>query len=257
MLKSLYESGTAFYTFPGCPDFDIVASIRYKLKDSFQFAPLLISVKARVVFTPTDAAANCVTMEDKLTDALNATETCHRGLCIVMVIGAAAVSDDGDRSLKQEDIQNLFADKTVAENSGKMVMAKVLRIRNDDVFGITNAMLDATSDSQEMSEVFASHSFVKAHVYDSSELLGKKSSDLLVIESSELLVKKSSELLVKKSMRKKRSKTREACVFMKTLVTQLRLKVTQLRPKENDNDNDDSGKVCLSQSFIFISWLLF
>jgi hypothetical protein len=70
LLMNMYESGTAFYAFPGCPDFDIVAAIRYTVykgdKSTFAFAPLLISVKALDELAPGDASANCSTMEKKL-----------------------------------------------------------------------------------------------------------------------------------------------------------------------------------------------
>jgi hypothetical protein len=46
LLEYLYKSGTAFYAFPDCPHFDIVASIRYVHKGSLLYAPMLISVEA-------------------------------------------------------------------------------------------------------------------------------------------------------------------------------------------------------------------
>jgi len=129
LLKSLYESGTAFFAFPNCPDYDILASIRYSNKGRDRFAPLLISVKARDVFNPGDAEKNCSNMEEKLKRT-----GCHRALALVLVIGSSVPSNDNLRKLATNDIVKLFDQKKFNKN---MVMAKVLRVGIEDAFGIS------------------------------------------------------------------------------------------------------------------------
>jgi hypothetical protein len=162
MLEYLYKSGTAFFAFPDCPDFDIVASIRYSIDDEkYAFAPLLISVKTRE-FCPSDADSNCRDMERKLRQA-----GCHRAMGLVIVISSPTESNDKVRTLKTKDVADLFDMKGFGENK---VIAKVLRVDVNDKFGISRAIVEATTDGQEMQEIYASHWMVRAHANDSPGL---------------------------------------------------------------------------------------
>jgi hypothetical protein len=193
LLEHLYKSGTAFYTYPCCPAFDIIASIQYMHNNEFHYAPLLISVKARNSFYPCEAEANCCVMEDGLIKT-----GCFRALCIVMVMAATNVSEYGSRLLKKEDIEDLFA-----AGKKKMVMAKVLPVRNDDAFGISQTIIEATSDGQQMSEILASHHSIIPHANDSSY----------------------GPLTVSCAMRnpRKRSEYNEAAILLETLVKEFKV----------------------------------
>ena len=50
--------------------------------------------------------------------------------------------------------------KRLLENK---VVSKVLRIPEDDTFGVTRAFLTATTPENEISECFSSHAFFRAH----------------------------------------------------------------------------------------------
>jgi hypothetical protein len=190
MLKYLYESGTAFFSFPNCPDFDIVVSIRYVHNSTVCFAPLLISVKACDVYSPRDAESNCKMMEKKLRKT-----GCHRALGLVIVIGSSVKSNDLSRKLRTKDIMDLFSNDGMEESK---VIAKVLRVDVNDAFGISRAMIDVTSDGQEKSEVFNSHWMVRAHANCSEYKFAPC------------------------SMRKNKSRKRESYVFLSTLTKQLK-----------------------------------
>lgn len=153
LLEGMYISGTAFYTFPVCPHFDIVGSIRYFHEGKCCYAPLLILVKAKRTFSESDANANCLQMENGLKGA-----NCHRALCIVLVIGSDRLSDYEERILKKEDIEVLFA-----HGKGNRVMARVLKKERNDVFGISSMMFEATSVGDEISEMYSSHRFIRSH----------------------------------------------------------------------------------------------
>jgi hypothetical protein len=196
LLKHLYESGTAFYAFPDCPDFDIVAAIRYTINkkgdpETFSFAPLLISVKAKEKFSPGDATLNCQAMEQKLKNT-----NCHRGVGLVVVIGSSYSPDDKLRKLKTSDITGLF--DSSGFNKAK-VIAKVLRIPIDDQFGISRALIELTSAKEEFTEIFSSHDYVCAHATDSQNPLSPEN-----------------------AMRsEKMNWTRSSCQFLSTLIEQL------------------------------------
>jgi hypothetical protein len=190
LLESLYKSGTAFYAYPTCPDFDIVASIRYLRNSTQIFAPLLISVKARDEFCPDDACSICTNIERTLKKT-----SCHRALGLVIVIGASKKPDDTSWSLTTNDVFTLFDKKNFGQNMG---IARVLRIPIDDSFGISRALVEGTSDGKEMSEILISHSFIKLHA---------------TIEESEF---------VSRSMRKNKSPERKPYTFLTQLTKQLR-----------------------------------
>lgn len=193
MLEYLYESGTAFFAFPDCPDFDIVASIRYTIgKGKFAYAPLLISVKACDEFIPRDAKVCCSEMERKLkiTD-------CHRAMGLVIVITSPMKSNDNERTLKTKDVVDLFDMKGFGKNK---VIVKVLRVDIKDRFGISRAILEATTDGKEMQEIYSSHWMIRAHANDTPGLH------------------------IRNALRSAGTRIRKGFAFLETLVKQLLLR---------------------------------
>ena len=149
-LKNIYTSGTGFYVFPGCGIIDLVFALRLG-KTNFKYVPMFVSVKSHVYFGPGAAKKECERMKSKAEDmnfeGLGA-------LCILVVFGSSASSNDGKYALSWSSC------KAVASGS---VVSQVLRIPTNDVFGLSEAYLDLTTMQDEMSEVLASHSFLGAH----------------------------------------------------------------------------------------------
>ena len=63
------------------------------------------------------------------------------------------------------------------------IVAKAIRVPNNDVFGLTDAFRDMTPDSQVNSELFSSHSFLMAHREGTHEEL--QAEDALCASSGE------------------------------------------------------------------------
>lgn len=152
-LKYLYKSGTAFYVFAGCSVIDLVASIRITEGNQddtkTSYVPLLVSIKSHHYFSPGDAKAECIRMEAKA--SASGIET---ALCLLVLFGSTATSNDNELKLKIDDVSKLLNDK---------MLTRVLRILLNDEFHLSKAFLQLTSASQEMNEIFASHSFIRAH----------------------------------------------------------------------------------------------
>ena len=143
-LGHLYRSGTAFFTFSGCPLIDAV-SVLYNVGCK-QYAPLFISIKSTLYFSPQDAQNLCSEMEKKAKAG-----KVTKGLCLLVVYGSKTNSDDGDLRFSETKYAK------VAE--GNLVQA-VVRIPSNDSFGISDALARLTEDV-DIWEVHASHSFVK------------------------------------------------------------------------------------------------
>lgn len=157
-LKYLYESVTACYVFAGCPLIDMVASM--KITTEMQpvatcFAPLLFSIKSHY-FGPADAAFEC----ERMVNEARRSE-CKQALCILVVFGSPAVSDDGGWALD---------DTAIEEMLGNNVVARVLRIPFNDSFSVTDTFVKVTSGAVEIGEIFASHPFIRAHHSSPEEL---------------------------------------------------------------------------------------
>jgi hypothetical protein len=138
-----------------------------------------------------DADACCKKIEERL-DAT----ACHRAMGLVIVITSPTKSNDKLRKLETKDVADLFVMRGFGKNK---VIAKVLRIDVNDTFGISRAIIEATTDSQEMQEIYTSHWMIRAHANDSPGLE------------------------VRNSLRSPGTKIREGFAFLETLVRQLLL----------------------------------
>jgi hypothetical protein len=110
-------------------------------------------------FIPSDADACCKKIEERL-DAT----ACHRAMGLVIVITSPTKSNDKLQKLETKDVADLFDMRGFGINK---VIAKVLRIDVNDTFGISRAIIEATTDGQEMQEIYTSHWMIRAHANDS------------------------------------------------------------------------------------------
>jgi hypothetical protein len=147
-LEYLYESGTAFYVFPGCNTIDLVAPIKIQESTLCKHAPLVVSIKSHYYFSPKEARTECARMEEKATDA-----GIKSALCLLVVFGSPVNSNDGELALDPK--------AAVSELCAGKVVSKVLRIPTADAFGLSSAFAELMSHD-ELAEVFASHSFIRA-----------------------------------------------------------------------------------------------
>ena len=152
-LEIMYCSGVGYYVFAGCKTIDLVFALKITKADgSIQYAPMVVSVKAHAQFGPGAAKKECVSMEKKIPRQ-------HKGaaLCLLVVFGSSYRPTDFGKcgltssSCCEQDLLN-----------GEKI-AKILRVSDDDHFGLSRAFRDLTSMQEETMEVFASHSFLAAH----------------------------------------------------------------------------------------------
>jgi len=160
-LKRLYEAGTAFYTFPDCPLIHMVAPIRFvdphdKIqKDTRElglkhdtYSPLLISIQSHDACKPKDAIEMCEAALRQLEKV-----DCQRALFLLILLGPMAETDYGDYRLKEDDATALFEEKGC--------LARILCMPASETFGVSKTLALLTQPLQS-SEVYASHSFVRA-----------------------------------------------------------------------------------------------
>ncbi|CAJ1928170.1 unnamed protein product [Cylindrotheca closterium] len=163
-LSYMYASGTAFYVFPGCPIIDLVIPIKLSGQGKDYFAPMVISIKSRAYYSPEDARWECQRMTERFKrveegDDKEAFEFFPGALCLLVVFGSTAVSNDDDLTLDRSAISEL---------SKKNIVSRVLHIPEEDAFGgFCDTFRTLTSEiAFGSSEVFASHSFVRAYCKD-------------------------------------------------------------------------------------------
>jgi len=164
-LSYMYASGTAFYVYPGCPIIDLVTPIKLsggRGKD--YFAPMVISIKSHSYYAPAYARWECNRMKEGFKnvqegDGKEGLEFFPGALCLLVVFGSTAVSDDNDLTLNTS---------LVPELAKKKVVSRVLRIPEEDAFGgFCDTFHTLTSETTRgSSELFASHSFVRAYCND-------------------------------------------------------------------------------------------
>jgi hypothetical protein len=160
-LEYLYKSGTAFYVFPGCSIIDAVASIRCEIRNNGKlectYAPCFISIKSRKEVSKIKYL--CGNMTDAAMDA-----QCEHALCLLVLFGLDVKEPRSYTELVLKRPVNVAAELFPADNStGAKIVVKVLRIPENDHFGLTQACMDITSESEEISEIYASHSFFASH----------------------------------------------------------------------------------------------
>ena len=157
-LESLYKSGVGFYVFAGCSVIDLVFPLRLG-KD--KYLPLFVSVKSHVYFSPKAAKREC----DRMVEAVEASDKSEESnsgeklgaLCILAIFGSGSESQDAEYKLDPSCVQELVKGN---------VESKVLRIQDNDEFGISKAFLELTTPETEESEAFTSHSFIGLHCND-------------------------------------------------------------------------------------------
>mmetsp|Transcript_44278 Transcript_44278/g.107053 ORF Transcript_44278/g.107053 Transcript_44278/m.107053 type:complete len:823 (-) Transcript_44278:252-2720(-) len=155
-LEYIYKSGIAFYVYAGCDRTDIVAAIRKATPNDdgtsrYEYAPLFIQIKARKNVPPSAARSCCDSMAEKASDA-----KIKHALCLLVVFSSAAETEthlESDLHFTHKTSEELFKD-----DGGPI--KKVLRIPLEDRFGLSKAFVDLTSESTEISEIYASHSFI-------------------------------------------------------------------------------------------------
>ena len=168
-LKQIFESGTAFYACNNCPLIDIVVPLRIMRKgkdgdsySEFDYAPMLVSIKYHAKFSQKKAEAVCQAMnaqaiEDKL----------GKAFCLLIVFGSdmTAAPFTGNIAMEKDSVN-------VSELlKSDVIISKAVRITKD-AFGLNDAFHAMTSNAQISAELFASHSFLKAHGRDTEENKG-------------------------------------------------------------------------------------
>jgi hypothetical protein len=159
-LRHLYHSAIAFYVYPGCPLIDFVAPIKIQAPgtDHPTYVPLLVSIKSRGYYSPSDARHQCLAMKDKAIRSELKT-----ALCLLVVLGSTKNSNDRHMALNDAEsiVKSLVASK---------IVSKVLRIPSDDEFSISKHFRAATSDVEQVEELLASHAFIRAFDGDEEDL---------------------------------------------------------------------------------------
>jgi hypothetical protein len=159
-LRHLYHSAIAFYVYPGCPLIDFVAPIKIQAPgtDHPTYVPLLVSIKSRGYYSPSDARHQCLAMKDKAIRS-----NLKTALCLLVVLGSTKNSNDRHMALNDAEsiVKSLVASK---------IVSKVLRIPSDDEFSISKHFRAATSDVEQVEELLASHAFIRAFDGDEEDL---------------------------------------------------------------------------------------
>ncbi|CAJ1951736.1 unnamed protein product [Cylindrotheca closterium] len=184
----MYASGTAFYVFPGCPIIDLGIPIKLSGQGKHYFAPMVISIKSRAYYSPADARWECQRMTERFkrieeSNDKEVFEFFSGALCLLVVFGSTAVSDDNNLTLGHSAIREL---------AKKKVVSRVLLVPAKDAFGgFCDTFCTLTSKiTFGPSEVFASHTFVRAYCMDDNmEELNSRAAlrSLPGTEESELL----------------------------------------------------------------------
>ena len=157
-LRYLYKSAVAFYLFPGCSVIDVVGSIRLGQHDEEDqadvYVPLLVSIKARTYLSEAAATELVRSMVERAEGA-----NLGGALCLVLVFGSHSRQSEGDTTLPVNVGEDLWA---------KKIVSCVVRVPMDDDFGLSSVFADVCSAS-ELSELLASHPFIRAHANDDDE----------------------------------------------------------------------------------------
>jgi hypothetical protein len=140
-LEQLYKSGTAFYGYPGCDGYDLVACIRLSNAHEVMYVPLVVSISS--------AADVSFDQMSELQDALGSTDVTF-GMGILLVFGAPTNLPTETSLLSKADVNVLLQKQSVV---------KVVSVPTNDPFGITDFLL-TTSFGPVKSEVTSSHSFL-------------------------------------------------------------------------------------------------
>ncbi len=189
VLKDMYTAGIAYYTYPNCPVFDMVASIRLTAKDmSFCYVPMLISIS-----TKSDSAANSIALKN-LTQVFNETKTFGLGIRLVF----DKPHGNSSEILSPEDVK-------IVLNGGNV--SKVVVVPRDDQFGIVASLLDIVSFGPVEAEIDSSKYFLRTKKlrsrYDQAQLLRKNEKSQMKKYLKGAIDKKIPDSKVRKGRKKK------------------------------------------------------
>eukprot|EP00980_Cylindrotheca_fusiformis_P028881 scaffold22665_cov94-Cylindrotheca_fusiformis.AAC.2 len=142
-LETMYKSGKGFYVSQGCKTIDLVFPL--KIGDS-QYAPMVVSVKSRSYFSPSDSKTELAKMEQNAKNA-----EWKRCLCLLVVFGSAR--DEGKSS---------GMGGVASELMKSCILTKILYIPEDDQYGMSRMFKEITGVKQ-YSEVLTAQDFLTAH----------------------------------------------------------------------------------------------
>ena len=214
-LERLYKSGVGFYVFAGCKTIDLVFALKCSVGQDTTYIPLFVSVKSRSYFAPGDAQKECQKMKTK---AGNANIGC--ALCLLVVFGSDKNTDDKDYRLTESCVEELSGEDNI-------ILAKVLRVPTDDVFGLSKAFFDLTAAKLEKAEILSSHHFLGDHALSQKSLATPSADD-----STEATI----EMFAKKSLRSRLGGKDECLDMTRLLLKQLSNVTWQKRDVEKGRD---------------------
>lgn len=160
-LKHVYESGTAFYVYPGCQLIDLVIPMRVETGTQSTFAPMLVSIKCRSTFSRQEANAECDKMQKRAT-----ANNLEKALCLLVVFGCESIPQS--QNLAIENVSDALI------NGVNGVVSNAIFVPHDDYFGLSKAFKAMTPTAQVYAELLASHPFIMAHGANSEELNSSK-----------------------------------------------------------------------------------
>jgi hypothetical protein len=142
-LQDWYEAGCAFYSYPGCPAYDLIAPVRYKDNAGMtKYCPMLVSIKNQQRY-PEDVANVELESMKRALSKMGITV----GVCLLLLIG----SSEGTRW--STDVENIDWD-SLAE--GNIISAKIA-VPESDCFGCWNLAANSSTGGGERAEVYTSH----------------------------------------------------------------------------------------------------
>jgi hypothetical protein len=161
-LKHVYESGTAFFVFQGCPLIDMVIPLHIETATGTksEFVPMLVSIQGPLSVGPEKAEDICAAMKAKATAG-----GLKKALCLLIVFG----SEGSERAPQTAP----HATTEVSEELIRGIVTKSIFVPENDDFGLSGTFHAMTPIAKVHAEMFASHPFIMAHggnQVDSDEL---------------------------------------------------------------------------------------
>ncbi len=180
-LRWMYEAGCGHYCFQNCKAVDILLPIRIACyganrpdedKKSEKFIPMLVSVKTRKDFTPSEVKASFTALTECLKNSFQ-----NGGLCVLLLIGLDSPGDRksgwynedgkymdaGDAKVSDarlEDDTKINKDSVTVEDICNGVTRLLISVPEDDQFGLWDATRNSTTGGDVKAEIFSSHSFL-------------------------------------------------------------------------------------------------
>ena len=161
VLRDMYKSGMAYYSYSNCPGVDIVASVAVRdknLSKKVSYHPLLVSVKN----WKSVAQSNNQTFEDSTRKYIENTRgPVKKGkpsaIVIIVLVGLESESKLATNSNEMDPLHKVLPDSFGGGKDEDVY--HLVRIPNDDKFGISEAV-KLVNNRDENSELYASHFFL-------------------------------------------------------------------------------------------------